>query len=232
MFFVNVTNESANDAVVEITGPVPNIEAARAEVETILYENEEIEDFLMVNPMQRNMFLANSGALLKQMQAQISGGGVTKGGTSALLLFEKRDKGTDKPMSIAKEPSKLCVRTSHFNMDNALQIVKRRIAEHEATIITIEVHPDMVPAIIGKGGATINALRQEGSGAEIEIDKNTGTIRIQANDQSVREYVKESINQIVAENQVLNVAVERPMIGLIFGDSGKEIKTCIYNHTY
>merc|ERR1711862_569823 len=191
----------------EITGSVPNIEAARAEVESILYENEEIENFVMVYPMQRNMFLANSGALLKEMQAEISGGGVSKGGTSALLLFEKRDKDSSKSMSIAKEPSKLCVRTSRFNIDNALEIVQRRIAEHEATVISIEVDPDMVPAIIGKGGATINSLRKEGTGAEIEIDKNINhnnkcTIRIQANNETNRDNIKEAISKIVAENQV------------------------------
>lgn len=229
--FINVINEKKNDvdALVEITGAVPNIEAARAEVEKILYENEEIENFVMVNPMQRNMFLANAGAALKEMQAEISGGGVSKGGTSALLLFEKRDKDSSKSMSITKEPSKLCVRTSRFNIDNALEIVQRRIAEHEATVISIEVDPDMVPAIIGKGGATINSLRKEGTGAEIEIDKNINhnnkcTIRIQANNETNRDNIKEAISKIVAENQVLNVPVERPMIGLIFGESGKETK--------
>jgi len=231
--FVNVVNEKNNDenALVEITGAVPNIEAALAEVENILYENEEIDNFVMVNPMQRNMFLANAGAAIKEMQSEISSaGGSNKGGTSALLLFEKRDKDSRGNMS-SKEPSKLCVRTSRFNMENALEIIQRTIAEHQATIISVEVDPDMVPAIIGKGGATINSLRQEGSGtgAEIEIDKNINhngkcTIRIQANSSDVRENVKQAISLIIAKNQVLNVAVERPMIGLIFGEAGKEIK--------
>lgn len=220
--FVNVTNETDEKALVEVTGGVDNIKAALEDIESILYENEEIDSFMMVNPMQRNNFLANAGAFLKEMQSEISRGGTKGTTTSALLLFEKRDK-ENKPMSFtAREPSKLCIRTSRFNIDNAVEIVQRRIAEHEATIISMQVEPDMVPAIIGKGGATINGLRQEG--AEIEIEKNSGTIRIQANEESVRENIKKSIDKIVSENQVLNVAVERPMIGLIFGETGKEIK--------
>jgi len=222
---INVVNENGGaNAVVEITGPSINVETALAEIEDLLYQNEEIEKFVMVNPMQRNMFLGNSGAVLKEIQAEISG---SKSGLGTLLVFEKRDKSIDKSSSLMKEPSKLIIRTCRSNMDKALTVIQTRITEHEATVVSVTVDTGMVPAIIGKGGATINSLRQEGSGAEIEIDKSTGIIRIQATDENVKKSIINSINKIVAENQVLYVKVERSMIGLIFGESGKEIKKSI-----
>mmetsp|Transcript_50614 Transcript_50614/g.61045 ORF Transcript_50614/g.61045 Transcript_50614/m.61045 type:complete len:1310 (+) Transcript_50614:177-4106(+) len=219
---INVLNESKGSdagATVEITGPSANADAALAEVEEILYENEESEDFVLVETMQRNMFLSNGGAVLKEIQAEINEGG--KGGI--LLLFERRGK-DERNNPNSKDPSKLSIKTSRANMARAMELVRNRIEAHEKTVLTIKVDADKVAAIIGKGGATINQLRQEGSGAEIEVDKDTGVIKIQSEDDDVKAKVKHAIDEIVLANQILNVEVEKSMISLLFGETGKPLR--------
>jgi transcription antitermination factor NusA-like protein len=105
-----------------------------------------------------------------------------------------------------------------------MELVRNRIEAHERTVLTIKVDVDKVAAIIGKGGATINQLRQEGSGAEIEIDKDSGIIKIQSEDDDVKAKVKHAIDEIVLANQILNVDIEKSMISLMFGEPGKPLR--------
>jgi len=213
---INVENDDARGSVLEIVGLSANVENALAEVEDILHMNAECESFILVQSMQRNMFLSKGGAVLKEIQTQVGSG---KGGV--LLIFEKKAREDGGRGGNNKEPTKLIIKTSRANMPIVLQQVQSKIEAHEKTVSTMTVDAAMIPAIIGKGGATINALRQEGLGAEIEVEKDSGIIRIQSEDDEVKRKVKEAIEKIVSENQVLFVDIEQNMIGLTFGEPGK-----------
>ena len=202
-----------------LIGPEVNVDSAFMKVEEILYQNEVVQDFIMVNVMQRNKFLMNSGALIKRLQAQISG---EINGDGVLLFFEKRSQ-SDNSVSFS-EPSKITIKASRANLLTAKQIVQDKVNAFDAGIITMSVRPDIIPAILGKGGETINNLRQEMPGADIDLDKVTGVMQIHAEDEDTRMAVRAAIDNIVIRNQVRKVEVQKTIIGLLLGEFGKDIR--------
>lgn len=218
---LNVSDVGTTDgSMLEVTGPRDNVDNAIDEIEEILYVNAEIEEFVYVEPMQRNMFLANAAAVLKKTQKEIAAE-LGKTGGGVLLIFE-RNNNEDERQSKA-DPSKLIIRASRSIMVRAQEIVSHKITAFEATVSSITVDPAMIPAIIGKGGSTIKELRKDG--VEIEVYKDSGLIKIQSTDDEAKTVVAEAIEQIVAENQSMTVAVNKPLIGLMFGDIGKEMRS-------
>ena len=220
--YINVedNNDEENGALLEITGPHDKVENARVAIQRILHENEEMEDFIVVEPMQRNMFLSNGGAVLKATQKEITkriskngvGGGV-------LLVFERKD---DEDKFSKSDSSILIIKCSRANMDVAKAMIEKQIKDHEATVSSITVDPSMISAIIGKGGSNIKNLRKDG--VEIEVSKETGIIKIQSEDENTKDNVIDAIKKIVSENQVTNVKVEKSMIGIMLGEIGKGMK--------
>lgn len=219
---LNVTNHDKDEtSTVEIIGEESNVVAAHAGVEDIIFQNEELEESVVVRNMQRNKLLSNSASAIKEVQAEVNS--EISGGGGCLLVFEKRERSLSR--EDMNEPSKLLIRTSRANMEKAKEIVKKHVDAYEADIVRVDVRPDIVPAVLGKGGATINALRQVGSGAEIDIDKTTGVCFIQSEDSETRDAVKASIEKIIAENQTRKIEIQKTMIGLCLGgDSGKEMR--------
>eukprot|EP00566_Odontella_aurita_P003877 CAMPEP_0113591436 /NCGR_PEP_ID=MMETSP0015_2-20120614/37269_1 /TAXON_ID=2838 /ORGANISM="Odontella" /LENGTH=1296 /DNA_ID=CAMNT_0000497819 /DNA_START=165 /DNA_END=4055 /DNA_ORIENTATION=- /assembly_acc=CAM_ASM_000160 len=217
---LNVTNnKNGEKATVEIVGTEANVDTAYADVEDIIFQNEELEETVVVRNMQRNKLLSNSASVIKQIQAEVNS--EISGGGGCLLVFEKRSQSRDG----ANEPSKLLIKTSRANMLKAKGIVQKHIDAYEADIVRVDVRPDIVPAVLGKGGATINSLRKEGAGAEIDIDKTTGVCFIQSEDTETRALVKAAIEKIITENQIKKVEVKKSMIGLLLGgESGKEMR--------
>lgn len=214
---INIDGKDTSATSVEVVGMADNVDAAYQEIDKILYDNEEIDDEFVVDQMVRNNFLADSGVVMKELQADISKKTEHNGG-GVLLQFEKRPKEEQH-----KSESKLLVKASRLNMPIAKEVIQKKISEVEANVLTITVDPDMIPTIIGKGGSTINELRKEGTGADIEVDKITGKIKIQG-DEEVKQAVTKAIDKIVSENQVLKVEIDKSMIGVIFGEPGKEMK--------
>ena len=74
------------------------------------------------------------------------------------------------------------------------------------------------------GGANINILRKLELGAEIEVDKVSGKVRVICEDNKTREVLKEAIEKVIAENQIIKVVTDRSMFPLIYGTTGKEMR--------
>mmetsp|Transcript_37996 Transcript_37996/g.55519 ORF Transcript_37996/g.55519 Transcript_37996/m.55519 type:complete len:1279 (-) Transcript_37996:332-4168(-) len=219
---INISNTDSNSSEVEIIGFEGNINAALSEIEDILYKNEEIEEILLVQPMQRNKLLENSGATVKVIQAEINNM-IGSNGIGVLLVFEKRPK---EDMH-SKDLTKLAIKTSRMSMKEAKKLVQKHIDAFDSKVRQVDVEPSLIPAIIGKGGANINALRKECKGADVDVDKDTGVIKIFSNDDETKEVIVKAIEKIVAENQTTFVEVEQNVIGAIFGEVGKEMRNSI-----
>ena len=65
---VNNKDDGEGGSILEVTGPGSNVDNAMDEIEEILYNNAEVEEYVFVEPMQRNMFLNNTAAVLKKTQ--------------------------------------------------------------------------------------------------------------------------------------------------------------------
>jgi polyribonucleotide nucleotidyltransferase len=212
---INVSSAESISSSVEVVGLTSNLDAAFVEIESILFENEELEETILVQPLVRNNFLANNGAVMKELQAEIKTV-IEPNGGSALILFEKisRDEG--------KSSSTMIVKANRTNLPIAKEAIQKKISEVEANILTIHVDPDIIPAILGKGGSVIASLRE--LGAEIFVDKSSGEVKIESSDEKSRKAVTEAIDKIVAENQVMKIEIVKTLIGQILGGEGKELR--------
>jgi len=172
-----------------VSGPQNNIDAAILEINELLESNKEITDQIMVDSIVRNTLLTDSGAPIKGLQKECSeaireiGGGIQ-------LNFRKED-----------EKSFLVIKGRQAAVVIAKQMVSKRIGKIQASLVAIHVDPFIVPKVIGKGGETIKRIKN-GKLVNIDVDKTSGRIVIQSQDNEEVTRVEIEINKIVAENQI------------------------------
>jgi len=79
-------------------------------------------------------------------------------------------------------------------------------------MVTIKIHPDKIREVIGKGGATIQALTKE-TGCSIDI-KDDGTVTIASTSATGMEEAKRQIEGITAEAEVGKI-YEGPVVKIL-----------------
>ncbi|NJM52334.1 MAG: polyribonucleotide nucleotidyltransferase [Blastocatellia bacterium] len=85
-------------------------------------------------------------------------------------------------------------------MAQALAEPREELSEYAPRIITINIHPDKIRDVIGKGGATIRSITEE-TGAKIDISDD-GTINIATNDGEAAQKAVDRIKAITAEAEI------------------------------
>jgi len=78
---------------------------------------------------------------------------------------------------------------------------------------SIQINPDKIREIIGKGGETIQRITAE-SGTEIDI-KDDGTVMIASPDKANIDKARQMINDIVAEPEVGAIYVDKPVVSVM-----------------
>ncbi len=217
----NSGKNSDNDkSVVEITGMPKDVQAAAKEINFILFNNEDIETSIVVSALAKNGFLEDSGKLIKELQKDVNDRLECKG---VRLNFENEkeegEESSSKTLLVVRAP-----RVQHFA---AVDYVKKHINDVESKIFVVKIDQHMIPKIIGKKGETINAMRKMGKGASIDIDRISGGVSVLANDEESKKLIKAQIEEIIAQNQILQIPVDSQMMGLVFGTPGKGMKSSI-----
>ena len=88
-----------------------------------------------------------------------------------------------------------------LNQMNAVIAAPREsVSDNAPSIATIEINPDKIRDIIGKGGVTIRAIQDE-SGAQIDID-DSGFVRVYGENAESRDKAIAMIQEITAEAEV------------------------------
>lgn len=216
------TKSNSDKSTIIVSGEGKKVDVAMKEIKDILFNNEDMEVSILVSAMTRNRLLTDSGALVKQLQKDVNE--VCQPGNS-FVRFEELQKGEERESS-----SILIVKSARMHIAEAEKIVKERIASYDSNLVTMEVDLDLIPVIIGKKGATIKKLRNAGGvGADIEVDKYTGEIKIMADKESQREAMKKVVDDIINDNQILRVPMESSMFPDLFGQTGKSVMTKIRN---
>ncbi|KAL7520238.1 hypothetical protein ACHAWX_004971 [Stephanocyclus meneghinianus] len=209
-------SKAGDASTLRVIGTSDNVEAALSEVESLLFDNEQIEESLNIDSLMKGELINNSGASIKEFQHSVSNAVAAGNG---LLLFLDRNASKDSPT--------LTIKCARSVMERAKSLVKKKIHEFESKIVTVSVPVEIIPTIIGKGGSKISSLRQTGAGAAIEADKS-GVVKIYSHDAETRDAVKSAIEKIVAENQTGHVALDsKGTLGILFGDQGKEVMSQI-----
>lgn len=85
-------------------------------------------------------------------------------------------------------------------MEKAIATPREELSVYAPRIITINIHPDKIREVIGKGGATIRSITEE-TGAKIDISDD-GTINIATNDGEAAQKAIDRIRSITAEAEI------------------------------
>lgn len=85
-------------------------------------------------------------------------------------------------------------------MQEAMSGVRTELSAHAPRMVTIKIHPDKIREVIGKGGATIQALTKE-TGTSIDITDD-GVVTIASTSAEGMEEAKRRIEGITAEAEV------------------------------
>jgi polyribonucleotide nucleotidyltransferase len=97
-------------------------------------------------------------------------------------------------------------------MQEAMSSVRTELSAHAPRMVTFKIHPDKIREVIGKGGATIQALTKE-TGCSIDI-KDDGTVTIASTSAEGMALAKSKIEGITAEAEVGKV-YEGPVVKLL-----------------
>jgi polyribonucleotide nucleotidyltransferase len=97
-------------------------------------------------------------------------------------------------------------------MQESMSTVRTELSEHAPRMVTIKIHPDKIREVIGKGGATIQALTKE-TGCSIDI-QDDGTVTIASTSASGMEEAKRQIEGITAEAEVGKI-YEGPVVKIL-----------------
>lgn len=217
----HVKSKSPNDiTTVTVSGYRNDVSEAIKEIKDLLFKNEVIEFSVLVSPMVRNKLLNNSGQLIKNLQKDLNEACESK---HYSIRCEKFDD-DEEYVSL----SNLTVRTTRMHFEKAEKIVKEKLALYESTKYTMQIDVGLVPVIIGPKGSTIQSLKALGGpGANIQVDKLNGEIQLMGDTETGRNAMKDVIDNLITENQIIKVPMEHIHISDLFGQIGKDIRSKI-----
>ena len=206
---LDVKDSKDDTAIIDIVGISINVAAAVKEINDMIFQNQDVDTNIFCSKLFKNKCLEKAGAMIKELQKEINAALDCNG---VRIQFEGRDRGEGEMESSG---ALLEIRSSRTHHASAVELVKKRVAEYEAKTLVIKFESHVIPAIIGKGGEKINELKKLGKGATIELDRVIGEVSVLATDETTKNLVKDAIEEIIAQNQVLKVPVEDSMMGLV-----------------
>jgi polyribonucleotide nucleotidyltransferase len=146
---------------------------------------------------------------LGDMDFKVAG---TANGITALQMDIKVQGITKEIMQVALAQAKEGRLHILGKMQDAMGGVRTELSAHAPRMVTIKIHPDKIREVIGKGGATIQALTKE-TGCSIDIQED-GTVTIASTSAEGMEEAKRRIEGITAEAEVGKI-YEGPIVKLL-----------------
>ena len=146
---------------------------------------------------------------LGDMDFKVAG---TANGITALQMDIKVQGITKEIMQVALAQAKEGRLHILSKMQEAMGTVRTELSEHAPRMVSFKIHPDKIREVIGKGGATIQALTKE-TGCSIDI-KDDGTVTIASTSAEGMAAAKARIEGITAEAEVGKI-YEGPVVKLL-----------------
>jgi polyribonucleotide nucleotidyltransferase len=137
--------------------------------------------------------------------------GTTKGITA--LQMDMKVHGL--PVSILKQALEQGKEGREHILKHMQSIISepKEMSQYAPRVESIQINPDKIREVIGKGGETIQRITGE-TGAEIDI-KDDGTIMIASPDGASIAAAKQAINDIVAEPEVGTIYKDKPVVSVM-----------------
>jgi rRNA processing protein Krr1/Pno1 len=208
---IDIQRNKDDDSVITIVGPATNVEAAMKEIEEMIAAAKESTETVAIDQNLRSALLLKGGAGIRELNKKVSA--VTKEHGNLSLSM-----GDDGIIVVGK----VMVTTV------AVEMLKEEICQLEATIVRIKVDPFALPVFIGKGGKTLQKLK-DGKYVNVEIDRIVGEVTICGLDKSEVAIVEESFRSFAAENLVERVSVDSSVVkSLLRSKLGKEVSDLVF----
>ena len=134
---------------------------------------------------------------LGDMDFKVAG---TEKGVTALQMDIKIEGITEEIMEAALAQANEARIHILGEMNKVISESREELSANAPAMVTLNVHPDKIRDIIGKGGATIRSIVEE-TGAEVDINDD-GSVRIYAEDGSAKDAAVARIQEITAEAEV------------------------------
>ncbi|MFK7915777.1 MAG: polyribonucleotide nucleotidyltransferase [Pseudomonadales bacterium] len=134
---------------------------------------------------------------LGDMDFKVAG---TANGVTALQMDIKIQGITDEIMEQALEQAHEARLHILGEMNKVISESRPELSDNAPAMTVINVHPDKIRDIIGKGGATIRSIVEE-TGAEVDINDD-GSVRIYAENAAGRDAAIAKIQEITAEAEI------------------------------
>ncbi len=134
---------------------------------------------------------------LGDMDFKVAG---SENGINALQMDIKIDGITKEIMEAALEQAKAGRLHILGEMAKVISTTREEMSEHAPRILTININPDKIRDVIGKGGATIRQITEE-TGASIDLDDD-GTVKIASVDNAAGQAALKWVERITAEVEV------------------------------
>ena len=134
---------------------------------------------------------------LGDMDFKVAG---TRDGITALQMDIKIQGITTDILKEALADAKVARMTILDNMDTAITAPREELSAYAPKIDTIQVKPDQIKVVIGKGGETINGIIDE-TGVKIDIN-DEGLVSIYGEDPEMMKRAREIIEELTEEVEV------------------------------
>ncbi len=134
---------------------------------------------------------------LGDMDFKVAG---SENGITALQMDIKIEGITREIMHTALEQAREARLHILGEMNKAIAAPREEMSAYAPRVMTMQISPDKIRDVIGKGGVTIRAI-SEATGTTIDIDDD-GTIKIASVDQAAAQEAKHRIEQITADVEV------------------------------
>jgi polyribonucleotide nucleotidyltransferase len=188
----------------------PSVASAVEAVDALLQANQDFSVEILVDPIVRNTLLTDSGAPIKKLQKEVNE--KVKIGMIQLTFVKDED-----------DKHALVVKGRRAAVELAKALVSDEIARIEASLVTINVDPLIIPKIIGKGGETIKKLKGDGA-VNIDVDKTLGKVLIQSTSLEQVKRVEEEINQLLEENRLAKIELNPATAKTLYRELSRSTK--------
>ena len=134
---------------------------------------------------------------LGDMDFKVAG---TENGVNALQMDIKIEGITQEIMEIALEQAKDARMNILTQMNAVISSANTDMSDYAPRILTIQINPDKIRDVIGKGGSTIKGLSEE-TGCNIDINEE-GIVKISSTDNAAAQECKRRIEEITQDVEV------------------------------
>ncbi|GMH84495.1 hypothetical protein TL16_g09943 [Triparma laevis f. inornata] len=203
---IDISKSSEIDNV-EITGEKDAVDKCKSEIEVLVVEMEVVTEIDDLPLYLRNQLMKNSGEVIKNI-------GKVSECYSKLL-------GSSKPDA---NDSRIEYRGLRRQVEKFKKMVEEEAEKYRESEVVVLVSADALPAVVGKKGEVVKKLRKE-MGVSVEIDFDSGEVKVQSFDVEKREKAVKAIEEIKKVNHVNILKIGPVVLPLLLGPPGKEARS-------